>query len=1154
MRTVTHLVLAVTAMVLLVSGPASAQTAVEAVADHYGNISAPTTVQGGNGDGETLLVKNASSNSRKAWVRFDLTGLNPDLDADATFRFRQADIGDSYTGTLAVWALVTGFTPGGGILDTDWDEDALTWNNAPANSTASKNNFTEDAIKIGTINFNTGTEDTGYVYSINIGPLADLLQADNTVTLMISVDSQSNQNYLFNIASSEHSTLTGPELVYVPAASPDTVVAVADHYGNISAPTTVQGGNGDGETLLVKYASSNSRKAWVRFDLTGLSFDSQADTTFRFRQADIATEYTGTLAVWALNSGFTPGGGILDTDWDEDALTWNNAPANNTSSKNNFTADAIKIGTISFNTAAEDTGYVYSINIGALEDFLQADNTVTLMISVDYQSNSSPSFNIASSEHSTLTGPELVLAPPTAPNKFNAVADHYGNISSPGTVQEGNGDGETLFVKYATSNSRKAWIRFDLTDVQSPGIATFRFRQADVATEYTGALGIWALNSGFTPGGGILDTDWDEDALTWNNAPANNTSSKNAFTADATKIGVISFNTAVQGTGYVYAITVDDLSQFVQSDGSVTFMIAVDSQSNATATFGIASSEHGTIPGPELVLATGSNPQVLVVDSQTGPYYTIQSALDEAAAGDTVQVHAGVYHEHVHFVNTGTAEHPITLAGDSGAILDGSIDVSLSWTAANDIGTGVYRASVSGFVPFTVTANGKVVTSVTESKCDSPTDPYYWPDFFANGFPAYGWTGVKGVVMWHSSASELLIRFNGALNPNSMTMTAAPRQNCIAINSQNYCVISGLTIRNASDGISIANSVGTIVEDCVIGPVEWGINLESGSDSCILRNNEIFFDPYAGADPFPESSYENWEVTKRVGEYNRWAIRANQGTLGGHEIHNNLIHDHWDGINLESNSSQLAGNNVHHNYIYLTFDNAVKLSYVQEDTELHDNVIEWGRRGLRISEISSGPLFIYRNIFLETKSSGLVVYTNNSLQPAEVWVYHNTNTSDDAVYCDFGQSQDTVYVPNYHYYNNLFWCNRALGKNMAYLPNWIYSDYDIYVRARTGDRPWTSEGDTWGDSAWNTGVSNVNAVPYDQNAMWITEIGGGQTFFVDSDNRDMALCSDSRAREAGLDLSTLRGGTLPGCGSGYFSGDAPDVGALQYGESMPDLP
>ena len=33
MRTVTHLVLAVTAMVLLVSGPASAQTAIEAVAD-----------------------------------------------------------------------------------------------------------------------------------------------------------------------------------------------------------------------------------------------------------------------------------------------------------------------------------------------------------------------------------------------------------------------------------------------------------------------------------------------------------------------------------------------------------------------------------------------------------------------------------------------------------------------------------------------------------------------------------------------------------------------------------------------------------------------------------------------------------------------------------------------------------------------------------------------------------------------------------------------------------------------------------------------------------------------------------------------------------------------------------------------------------------
>jgi hypothetical protein len=555
--------------------------------------------------------------------------------------------------------------------------------------------------------------------------------------------------------------------------------------------------------------------------------------------------------------------------------------------------------------------------------------------------------------------------------------------------------------------------------------------------------------------------------------------------------------------------------------------------------------------GFRVALVQSGGDDSLIVDMQNGPYYTIQDALDDAVAGDTIRVRPGVYREHVTFTSGGTAQAPITLVGDEGAIIDGSKNVTLNWTSASDIGTGVYRALVSGFTPFTVTANGKVVTSLTENKCDSTSDPYYWPDVFANGFPDYGWTGVKAAVMWHSSQSELLIRFDGALNPNSLTMTVSPRAPSITISNKDYCTVRGLTIRNASDGVSITSSVGSVVEDCVIGPVEWGIKLDTGTDHCIVRNNEIFFDPYSGADPFFEPSYENWEVNKRVGESNRIAVRALPGAKGGHEIHGNYIHDHWDGINLESNATQTAGNDVHHNYIRLTFDNAVKLSYVQANTELHDNVIEWGRRGVRISEIGTGPLFIYRNIFLQTKSGGLTVYTNNALSPAEVWIYHNTNTSDDGVYCDFANSPDQVYVPNYHLYNNLLWCNRALGKNMAYLPNWTGSDYDIYVRARSGDRPWVSEGNSWGDSAWNAGVSYVNGIPCDQNALWITEIGGGQTFFVDSDSRNMALSSNSRAREAGLDLSTLRSGTLPGCGSGYFSGAAPDVGALQYGEPMP---
>ncbi len=54
------------------------------------------------------------------------------------------------------------------------------------------------------------------------------------------------------------------------------------------------------------------------------------------------------------------------------------------------------------------------------------------------------------------------------------------------------------------------------------------------------------------------------------------------------------------------------------------------------------------------------------------PWRTIQHALDECEAGDTVRVHAGTYSERVEFnVSGSAAKGPITLVGEEGAILSG---------------------------------------------------------------------------------------------------------------------------------------------------------------------------------------------------------------------------------------------------------------------------------------------------------------------------------------------------------------------------------------------------------------------------------------------------------------------------------------------------
>ncbi|MCA1594109.1 MAG: DUF4214 domain-containing protein [Acidobacteria bacterium] len=59
---------------------------------------------------------------------------------------------------------------------------------------------------------------------------------------------------------------------------------------------------------------------------------------------------------------------------------------------------------------------------------------------------------------------------------------------------------------------------------------------------------------------------------------------------------------------------------------------------------------------------------------QFAPWSTVQHALDQAQAGDTVLVRGGVYHEAVSFTRSGAAGAPITLAGYPGesAVLDGA--------------------------------------------------------------------------------------------------------------------------------------------------------------------------------------------------------------------------------------------------------------------------------------------------------------------------------------------------------------------------------------------------------------------------------------------------------------------------------------------------
>ncbi len=77
--------------------------------------------------------------------------------------------------------------------------------------------------------------------------------------------------------------------------------------------------------------------------------------------------------------------------------------------------------------------------------------------------------------------------------------------------------------------------------------------------------------------------------------------------------------------------------------------------------------------------------------SYAAPWRTIQHGADALKPGDTLNVEAGVYREHIELKNGGTAGMPVTISSQIGAhvIITGA-DRLRDWKPAADLPAGIY--------------------------------------------------------------------------------------------------------------------------------------------------------------------------------------------------------------------------------------------------------------------------------------------------------------------------------------------------------------------------------------------------------------------------------------------------------------------------------
>lgn len=150
----------------------------------------------------------------------------------------------------------------------------------------------------------------------------------------------------------------------------------------------------------------NNRKGYLRFDLSSIT-DSISD-------AELMLTYVGTTTEPAANPSIYNVYGLLDghsdENWDENLITWNNAPGNNTASTGGVSAaETTLLGTFSLDVPSSIPGDEVIFSSSALVAFLLADtdSLATILLTRQQQNFSIELF--ASKEDTTWSAPTLKL-------------------------------------------------------------------------------------------------------------------------------------------------------------------------------------------------------------------------------------------------------------------------------------------------------------------------------------------------------------------------------------------------------------------------------------------------------------------------------------------------------------------------------------------------------------------------------------------------------------------------------------------------------------------------------------------------------------------------------------------------------------------------
>jgi hypothetical protein len=507
--------------------------------------------------------------------------------------------------------------------------------------------------------------------------------------------------------------------------------------------------------------------------------------------------------------------------------------------------------------------------------------------------------------------------------------------------------------------------------------------------------------------------------------------------------------------------------------------------------------------------------------SEAAPFMTIARGLEAAQPGDTVLVHAGVYHEEVAVPRGGSAAAPITLraAGDGPAVMSGAEPALLPADAWTDEGGGAYSAAVAQ-TQYVAVDGVRLWRYANREELDDLA------------------LGTDGGFFF--DGSRVAVRLPRGAAPAGHEIQVATLNHALWLEATPFVVVDGLTFRcygaeEYSEAIMVRDGSHQVwIVNSTFENVMPGVWVKNDVDDLVIMDN-TFSD--RGLAEFP------WDAVKEQGGMESGAMTLDTAYDGqGIIFYRNIVDGSFDGLHICGDEEMDHPNNadVMANAIRHLGDDGMETDGVCSNIRIIGNRFEEALCGVSLAPAVVGPTYVLRNLMVDLRNvapgsawmtRALKFNVGDDRPSGEVFAYHNTAVTFEPEQAAFAVTDDSQ------------WTSVSLANNV-----WVGTDFGFYY-SNSGDEPFSEDYDlihstgdrlvSYQDGQYATIEEYFAATGQCEHCVTADPL------LVDPAGGDYALTEGSPAVDRGV--------ALPGINDA-FEGAGPDLGALELGAEGPDLP